>query len=98
MQQLAQQQPYQRLLQEIGQTAGRSIRNNTATQYWDVVQPLPGQPPILYLLVDDVWRRLLNPSQTVHEEVQRAFTFGHRVLGFYDDQNPGFPQAIVVTK
>jgi len=110
--QLGQQQPYQQLLQQLGQSQqgqgqqqlGRqgmeqqAIKSNTATAYWDVVQPLPGQPPILYLLVDNTWRQLVNPSQVVHDEVQRAFGFGHRVIGFYDDQSPAFITAIVVTK
>ncbi|CAM5567483.1 hypothetical protein GCM10010329_71030 [Streptomyces spiroverticillatus] len=76
----------------------QAIKSNTATSYWDVVQPLPGQPPILYLLVDGAWRQLVNPSQIVHDAVQRAFAFGHRVIGFYDDQSPTLIKAIVVTK
>ncbi|MFF0743565.1 hypothetical protein ACFYVL_24530 [Streptomyces sp. NPDC004111] len=108
LQQLGQQQPYQQLLQQLGQGQQQQfgqqgvetqvLRSNTATQYWDVVQPLPGQPPILYLLVDNGWRQLVNPSQIVHDEVQRAFGFGHRVIGFYDDATPTILRAIVVTK
>ncbi|MGW7418340.1 hypothetical protein [Streptomyces sp. NPDC054863] len=112
LQQLGQQQPYQQLLQQLGQgqqgqqgfgqqmqgLETQVIKSNTATQYWDVVQPLPGQPPILYLLVDNAWRQLVNPSQIVHDAVQRAFAFGHRVIGFYDDQSPALLKAIVVTK
>ncbi|MFJ2744192.1 hypothetical protein ACIO3O_31590 [Streptomyces sp. NPDC087440] len=127
LQQLGQQQPYQHLLQQLGQgqqsqqqgygqqgqpgqqsqqgygqqqqgLESQAVLSNTATQYWDVVQPLPGQPPILYLLVDGSWRQLVNPSQIVHDEVQRAFAFGHRVIGFYDDQSPTLLKAIVVTK
>ncbi|MEU8894102.1 hypothetical protein [Streptomyces sp. NPDC048442] len=113
LQHLGQQQPYQQLLQQLGQSQQgqqgqqqfgqqgleqQVIKSNTATQYWDVVQPLPGQPPILFLLVDNAWRQLVNPSQIVHDEVQRAFAFGHRVIGFYDDQSPALLKAIVVTK
>ncbi|MER7170670.1 hypothetical protein [Streptomyces mesophilus] len=105
LQQLGQQPNIQQLLQQMGQQMGQTgqigaqaIQSGVATRYWDVVDALPGQPPILFLLVDNVWRELHNPSQVIQDVVQRAFIAGHQVLGFFDSQSPNQIQAIVVNK
>ncbi|MDG4860675.1 hypothetical protein P8605_21330 [Streptomyces sp. T-3] len=96
LQQLGQQQPIQQLLQQMGAVGAEAIQSGVATQYWDVVDALPGQPPKLFLFVDDTWRELSNPSQIVQDVVQRAFIAGHRVQVFFDSASPGIIQAIVV--
>ncbi|MFC7306760.1 hypothetical protein ACFQVC_21325 [Streptomyces monticola] len=99
LQQMGQQQPYQQLLQQLGQQIGaEAIQSGVATRYWNVVDALPGQPPILFLLVNNIWRELHNPSQIVQDVVQRGFIAGHQVIGFFDSANPNSIQAIVVNK
>ncbi|GAA1363034.1 hypothetical protein GCM10009612_40850 [Streptomyces beijiangensis] len=59
--------------------------------------PLPGQPSILYLFIDNAWRPLTNPNQVTHDEVQEAFAFGQQVIGFYDNVT-SVVTAVVVNK
>lgn len=112
LQQLGQpqfQQPYGQQIQQ-GQQIGQgqplvipssidaqALVSGIATKYWDVVTPLPGQPSILYLFINNNWRQLVNPNAVTHDEVQEAFAFGHQVIGFYDDTNSAI-QAVVVNK
>lgn len=63
----------------------QALTSGIATKFWDVVTPLPGQPSILYLFIDNAWRPLTNPNQVTHDEVQEAFAFGQQVIGFYDN-------------
>jgi len=50
------------------------IQSGLATQYWEELKPYPpGPPPRLWLLVDNGWRHLDNPSDLVQELVQSAF-------------------------
>jgi hypothetical protein len=62
-----------------------------------VVTPLPGQPSILYLFIDNAWRPLVNPNQVTHDEVQQAFAYGQQVIGVYD-ANSNAVQAVIVNK
>ncbi|MFF3614000.1 hypothetical protein [Streptomyces sp. NPDC002580] len=112
LQHLGQQQPFQHLLQQLGgqqaQAPGQplvlpsaveraALTSGTATKFWDVVTPLPGQPSILYLFIDNGWRQLVNPNQTTHDEVQRAFAFGQQVIGIYDSAT-NTVQAVIVNR
>ncbi|WP_330303378.1 MULTISPECIES: hypothetical protein [unclassified Streptomyces] len=111
LQQLGQQQPYQQLLQQLGgqqQQLGQplvlssavetqSLVSGVATRFWDVVTPLPGQPSILYLLINNVWHGLVNPNQVTHDEVQEAFAYGQQVIGIFDSTS-GAIQAVIVNK
>lgn len=74
-----------------------SVTSGIATKFWDVVTPLPGQPSILYLFIDNTWHPLANPSQTTHDAVQQAFAFGQQVIGFFDTKT-GAIQAVVVNR
>ncbi|MFE0172985.1 hypothetical protein ACFWZ2_11755 [Streptomyces sp. NPDC059002] len=108
LQQLGQQQPFQGLLQQMGaeqvpqaqapQISTQNITSGIATAYWDLVQPLPGQSPLLYLLIDNSWRVYVDPLDTTHDQVQEAFAFGHTVIGYYDTTNPSLLLAIVITR
>ncbi|WP_055529813.1 hypothetical protein [Streptomyces alboniger] len=110
IQQLGQQQPFQQLLQQFGQEqqqipqaqapeiSTQALASNVATAFWDVVEPLPGQASTLYLYIEDTWRAFIDPSPHTHDEVQRAFAFGHQVIGYYDSANPSYLLAIVVSK
>ncbi|GAA5010270.1 hypothetical protein GCM10023335_30430 [Streptomyces siamensis] len=112
LQQLGQQQPFQQLLQQLGgqqaQQPGQplvlpsaveraALVSGIATKFWDVVTPLPGQPSILYLYIDNAWRQLVNPNQVTHDEVQEAFAFGQQVIGIYDS-GTGTLQAVIVNR
>ncbi|WP_406166903.1 hypothetical protein [Streptomyces sp. NBC_00996] len=112
LQQLGQQQPFQQLLQQLGgqqqQQLGQplvlpsavesqALVSGVATRFWDVVTPLPGQPSILYLLINNVWHGLVNPNQVTHDEVQEAFAYGQQVIGIYDSTS-GAIQAVIVNK
>ncbi|MEU6272137.1 hypothetical protein ABZ871_06900 [Streptomyces populi] len=112
LQQLGQQQPFQHLLQQLGgqqaQAQGQplvlpsaveraALVSGIATKFWDVVTPLPGQPSILYLFIDNGWRQLVNPNQVTHDEVQEAFAFGQQVIGIYDS-GTGSVQAVIVNR
>ncbi len=110
IQQLGQQQPFQQLLQQFGQEqqqipqaqapeiSTQALASNVATAFWDVVEPLPGQASTLYLYIEDTWRAFIDPSPHTHDEVQRAFAFGHQVIGYYDPANPSYLLAIVVSQ
>ncbi|MEU4346490.1 hypothetical protein [Streptomyces sp. NPDC023838] len=74
-----------------------SMTSGVATKFWDVVAPLPGQPPILYLYIDGDWHPLANPTQVTHDAVQQAFAFGQEVIGFLDTRT-GAVQAVVVNR
>ncbi|MER7981174.1 hypothetical protein [Streptomyces sp. NPDC095817] len=74
-----------------------SLVTGIATKFWDVVTPLPGQPSILYLFIDDGWRQLVNPNQVTHDQVQEAFAFGQQVIGLYDTATNAL-QAVIVNK
>ncbi|WP_028801635.1 hypothetical protein [Streptomyces sp. 142MFCol3.1] len=112
LQQLGQQQPFQQLLQQLGgqqaQQPGQplvlpsaveraALVSGIATKFWDVVTPLPGQPSILYLYIDNAWRQLVNPNQVTHDGVREAFAFGQQVIGIYDS-GTGTLQAVVVNR
>ncbi|WP_369257021.1 hypothetical protein [Streptomyces sp. R35] len=113
LQQLGQQQPFQQLLQQLGgqqrqqqqgqplilQSAvdSQALASGVATRFWDVVTPLPGQPSILYLLINNVWYPLVNPNQVTHDEVQEAFAYGQQVIGIFDTGS-GAIQAVIVNK
>ncbi|PKT70707.1 hypothetical protein CW362_23225 [Streptomyces populi] len=112
LQQLGQQQPFQHLLQQLGgqqaQAPGQplvlpsaveraALVSGVATRFWDVVTPLPGQPSILYLFIDNGWRQLVNPNQVTHDGVQEAFAFGQQVIGIYDS-GTGSVQAVIVNR
>ncbi|WP_225987052.1 hypothetical protein [Streptomyces spectabilis] len=108
MQQLGQQQPYQQLLQQLGQQqvpqaqaptiSTQALSGNVAESFWDVIQPLPGQATLLYLHVDGDWRVFINPLDRTRDQVQEAFAYGQPVIGYYDTNNPGILLAIVITK
>ncbi|MET7945181.1 hypothetical protein [Streptomyces sp. NPDC005302] len=72
-----------------------SLASGIATTFWDVVTPLPGQPSVLYLFIDNGWRRLVNPNQVTHDQVQRAFAFGQQVIGLYDPTTDALGAVIV---
>ncbi|PBC64911.1 hypothetical protein BKI49_06270 [Streptomyces sp. Tue6028] len=74
-----------------------ALVSGIATKFWDVVTPLPGQPSILYLYIDNAWRQLVNPNQVTHDEVQEAFAFGQQVIGIYDS-GTGTLQAVIVNR
>lgn len=113
LQQLGQQQPYQQLLQQLGQQQSQSqhqqplllpsavdnqaVTSGIATKFWDVVTPLPGQPSILYLFINNGWRRLVNPNAVTHDAVQEAFAFGQQIIGIYESTNDVI-QAVIVNK
>jgi hypothetical protein len=111
LQQLGQQQPYQQLLQQlVGQqhqqshtlvlpsaVEAQSLVSGIAQHFWDVVTPLPGQPSILYLFIDNAWRPLVNPNQVTHDEVQATFAYGQQVIGIYDTGSNAV-QAVIVNK
>ena len=59
--------------------------------------PLPGQPQVLYLHINNDWRRLVNPNQVTHDMVQEAFAFGQPVYGIYDTGN-NVLQSVIVSK
>ncbi|MGW7042790.1 hypothetical protein ACWGDT_08695 [Streptomyces avermitilis] len=63
-------------------TAALSI--GVAQHFQDVVTPLPGQPQVLHLFINNAWRRLINPNQVTHDAVQEAFAYGQPVYGIYD--------------
>jgi hypothetical protein len=73
------------------------LQVNVATNHLDFVEPFPGSARILFLLIDGDWRYLYNPSQIVHDSVQRAFLFGETVVGYYEDTTSVI-QAIYVYK
>jgi hypothetical protein len=112
LQQLGQQQPFQQLLQQLGgqqqqqqgqplvlqsAVAAQALVSGIATKFWDVVTPLPGQPSILYLFINNSWYPLVNPNQVTHDEVQEAFAFGQQVIGIYDS-NTNAIQAVIVNR
>ncbi|WP_371530122.1 hypothetical protein OG302_33070 [Streptomyces sp. NBC_01283] len=107
LQQLGQQQPYQQLLQQLGQESvpqaqapeisTQAVSSGIAVSFWDVIQPLPGQSVVLYLLIDNTWKAFINPSQQTHDAVQEAFAYGQQVIGYYDTTNPSYLVAIVIT-
>ncbi|MEU9364596.1 hypothetical protein AB0D71_07555 [Streptomyces avermitilis] len=76
-------------------TAALSI--GVAQHFQDVVTPLPGQPQVLYLFIDNGWRRLIDPNQVTHDAVQEAFAHGQPVYGIYDTAT-GVLQSVIVTK
>ncbi|MFC5199540.1 hypothetical protein [Streptomyces kaempferi] len=77
--------------------ASQTLVSGTAQHFWDVVTPLPGQPSVLYLFIDNAWRPLVNPGQVTHDEVQRAFAHGQEVIGVYDGDS-GTVQAVIVNQ
>ncbi|GHA62334.1 hypothetical protein GCM10010372_72670 [Streptomyces tauricus] len=74
-----------------------ALTSGVAEHFWDVVTPLPGQPSILYLYINQAWRPLVNPNQVTHDEVQEAFAFGQQVIGIYDSSTNTI-QAVIVNK
>ncbi|MET7883792.1 hypothetical protein [Streptomyces avermitilis] len=98
-----QQQPQQQdvqhgqalVLPSAVSTAALSI--GVAQHFQDVVTPLPGQPQMLYLFINNAWRRLINPNQVTHDAVQEAFAHGQPVYGIYDTAT-GILQSVIVTK
>ena len=74
-----------------------ALTSGVAEHFWDVVTPLPGQPSILYLYINQGWRPLVNPNQVTHDEVQEAFAFGQQVIGIYDSTSNTL-QAVIVNK
>lgn len=110
LQQLGQQQPFQQLLQQMGgmpqsdqplvlpsAVEAASVTSGIATKFWDVVTPLPGQPSILYLFINNSWHPLANPNPVTHDTVQQAFAYGQQVIGFYDTKTSAI-QAVVVNR
>ena len=112
LQHLGQQQPFQQLLQQLGgqqqeqqgqalivrsAVEAAALASGVAEHFWDVVTPLPGQPSILYLYINQAWRPLVNPNQVTHDEVQEAFAFGQQVIGIYDSTSNTL-QAVIVNK
>ncbi|WP_254594727.1 hypothetical protein [Streptomyces sp. 8P21H-1] len=90
-QQQAQPQIVRSALEAVALTRG------VAERFWDVVTPLPGQPPTLFLYVDQAWRSLVDPNQVTHDAVQEAFAFGQQVLAIYDPATSTV-QAVIVNK
>ncbi|TQK43499.1 hypothetical protein FBY35_4967 [Streptomyces sp. SLBN-118] len=80
-----------------GAVDSQAITSGIATKFWDVVTPLPGQPSILYLFINNGWRRLVNPNAVTHDQVQDAFAFGQQVIGIYESTNDVI-QAVIVNK
>ncbi|WHM39524.1 hypothetical protein [Streptomyces sp. BPTC-684] len=74
-----------------------SVTSGIATKFWDVVTPLPGQPSILYLFINNNWHPLANPTPVTHDAVQQAFAYGQQVIGFFDTKT-GAIQAVVVNR
>lgn len=75
----------------------QALVSGVAEHFWDVVTPLPGQPSILYLYINQAWHPLVNPNQVTHDEVQEAFAFGQQVIGIYES-NSNAIQAVIVNK
>ena len=76
---------------------GRALEQGLGSGGEDDVTPLPGQPSILYLYINQGWRPLVNPNQVTHDEVQEAFAFGQQVIGIYDSST-NTVQAVIVNK
>ncbi|MER5945995.1 hypothetical protein ABT127_08030 [Streptomyces sp. NPDC001904] len=134
LQHLGQQQPYQGLLQQLGQQQGggqqqqqqqqveqqvqqhlhqiaqmavqhsqqqvqqQVLQAGIADAYIDVVQPLPGQPSIIALRIQNQFRIFANPNPQTHDQVQEAFAFGHQVVGVWDSGSPQVLRSIQVRK
>lgn len=81
----------------VGAVAPQATVSGTAQHFWDVVTPLPGQPSVLYLFVDNAWRALVNPDRMTRDAVQRAFAHGQKVIGVYDGDS-GTVRAVVVSQ
>ncbi|MFI1396591.1 hypothetical protein [Streptomyces sp. NPDC020681] len=96
-QQAQQAQQAQQPLMLPSAVDSQAVTSGIATKFWDVVTPLPGQPSILYLFIDNGWRRLVNPNAVTHDQVQEAFAFGQQVIGFYETTND-IIQAVIVNK
>ncbi|MFJ8004888.1 hypothetical protein [Streptomyces fagopyri] len=79
----------------VGAVASQATLSGTAQHFWDVVTPLPGQPSVLYLFVDNAWRALVNPDRMTRDGVQRAFAHGQQVIGVYDGDTV---RAVVVSR
>ncbi|MDN3022165.1 hypothetical protein [Streptomyces sp. S.PB5] len=97
----------QQHLQQIAQIAVQYIQQQVQQQalqagvaggYIDVVQPLPGQPSLIALVIDNQVRVLFNPNAQTHDQVQEAFAFGHQVIGIWDSQTPQILRSIQIRK
>ncbi|MYW65227.1 hypothetical protein GTY65_14330 [Streptomyces sp. SID8379] len=84
---------------EVPEISTQSLVLGVAQSFYDYVQPLPGQAEVLYLLVDNAWRVLINPEDETHTMVQNAFVYGQQVIAFYDNQsNPGLIVGVAITR
>ncbi|MEU0036986.1 hypothetical protein [Streptomyces sp. NPDC006333] len=81
----------------MGAVASQALVSGTAQHFWDVVTPLPGQPSVLHLFIDNAWRPLVNPDQVTHDAVRQAFAHGQRVVGVYDAYG-NTVQAVIVNQ
>ncbi|MFI8534428.1 hypothetical protein ACIGMX_29790 [Streptomyces aquilus] len=97
----------QQHIHQIAQAAVQYLQQQVQTQafqagiangYIDVVQPLPGQPSVIGLLIGGQLRVLFNPNPQTHDQVQEAFAFGHQVIGIWDSQTPQILRSIQVRK
>ncbi|MCX4573915.1 hypothetical protein OHB41_12130 [Streptomyces sp. NBC_01571] len=77
--------------------ASQALVSGTAQHFWDVVTPLPGQPSVLHLFIDNAWRPLVNPDRVTHDAVRQAFAHGQQVVGVYDG-NSNTVQAVIVNQ
>ncbi|NEB73732.1 hypothetical protein G3I40_00490 [Streptomyces sp. SID14478] len=82
---------------EVPQISTQNIVTGVAVNFFDLVQPFPGQAEILYLYVDGSWRVLIDPRDVTHSLVQEAFAYGQTVFGYYDTSNPGLLIGIAIT-
>ncbi|MCQ4210685.1 hypothetical protein [Streptomyces longispororuber] len=83
---------------QVPEISTQSLTLGVAQNVYDYVQPLPGQAEILYLLVDNAWRVLINPLDETHTMVQNAFVYGQQVIAFYDTTNPGLILGVAITR
>ncbi|MEV5612905.1 hypothetical protein [Streptomyces sp. NPDC052225] len=84
---------------EVPEVSTRALVTGVAQNFFDYVQPLPGQAELLYLFVDNAWRVLVNPVDETHQMVQQAFAYGQQVIAFYDSAaNPGLIVGVAITR
>ncbi len=74
-------------LKEAMNQIASAVTFGVAARYWDETVAYPtGSNPKLWLLVDNSWKQLENPSQGVKDMVQRAFLgSGSSVRVWYND-------------
>ncbi|WP_234426805.1 hypothetical protein [Streptomyces niger] len=96
LQQIQQQVVQQ--VQQVQQQEAQQLASGVANAFISIPQPLPGQPRLIVLRINNQLRVLPNPTTETFDQVQEAFAFGQHVVGIWHTQAPSVLRSIRIQR